>query len=294
MCVASSRCLAAKGEKLKRALILSGGGGRGAFQVGVWRYLQERGWDPDLVCGTSVGAINAAALCSEMPLEKLMHIWTTLGRGRVYRPAVLDGLRRFCGGRPFRSLADTTPLRRMLGRYLDVAALRSGPREIYITAIDIVTSQLVLFDRETIGVDQVMASSAIPGLFPWQVIDGTPFWDGGMMANTPLFPALERGVQEAVVVLLSPVGHAPLVPPTTPARVAELALEHLLAGSYQCGRRRPPAGTPAPRIHTVAPPAMLGFRSWVNFSGRHAVRLMRMGYHSAREQLADLDPGSGN
>ena len=265
--------------------------------MGVWRYLQEQGWDPDLVCGTSVGAINAAAIGSGMPLEKLMHIWATQGRRGVYRPALLDGLARLAAGRPFRSLVDTRPLRAMLERYLDVAALRAGRREIIITAINLVTSQLVLFDRETIGVDQVMASGAVPGIFPWQVIDGDPHWDGGVMANTPLFPALERGAREIVVVLLSPVGHARIEPPTRASRCAELAFEHLLAGSYQCQRLSPPAGPPgaaAPRILTVAPPVMLGFRSWIDFSGRHAVRLMRMGYRCAREQLAGLAPGSGH
>ena len=49
---------------MKKALILSGGGARGAFQVGVWQYLREINWTPDLICGTSIGAVNAAAIGS--------------------------------------------------------------------------------------------------------------------------------------------------------------------------------------------------------------------------------------
>jgi len=63
---------------MKKALILSGGGARGAFQIGVWQYLQDKGWDPDMICGTSVGAINAVAIGSGMPLAKLLDIWKTL------------------------------------------------------------------------------------------------------------------------------------------------------------------------------------------------------------------------
>ncbi|MBF0574025.1 MAG: patatin-like phospholipase family protein, partial [Desulfamplus sp.] len=55
---------------MKRALILSGGGSRGSFQVGVWRYLQEKQWYPDMICGTSIGAINAVAIGSGLTTEQ--------------------------------------------------------------------------------------------------------------------------------------------------------------------------------------------------------------------------------
>ncbi|MEH6637551.1 MAG: patatin-like phospholipase family protein, partial [Halioglobus sp.] len=70
---------------IKRALILSGGGGRGAYQVGVWRRLQEIGWQPDIVCGTSIGAINGALIGSGWDARRLEAFWESLDRKRAFR-----------------------------------------------------------------------------------------------------------------------------------------------------------------------------------------------------------------
>jgi len=276
---------------MKRALILSGGGARGAFQVGVWEYLQEKGWDPDLICGTSVGAINAVAIGSGMPLEKLMHIWKTLNRHTAYRLQLLRFLGAAVYGRVFKPLMDTTPLRTTITNALDLEALRRSPRDILITAVNMLTSQVALFDQKTIDVDHVMATSAMPLLFPWQMIDGQPHWDGGVMVNTPLFPALVRDVDEIIVVLLSPVGHSNRPVPMGVREAGELVFEHFLLGSYQAtvndmspvftqGRR--------PRIITVAPTRMLGFRSLLNFSVKQSLQLIDEGYRNAEAQLEEL------
>ena len=273
---------------MKRALILSGGGARGAFQVGVWEYLQAKVWDPDLICGTSVGAINAVAIGSGMPLEKLMHIWKTLSRTRVYRLQFGRFLAAALYGRTFKPLMDTAPLRATITNALDLDALRRSPRDILITAVNMRTSQISLFDQKTLGVDHVMATSAMPLLFPWQMIDGQPHWDGGVMANTPLFPALERGVDEIIVVLLSPVGHSNRPVPAGIREAGELVFEHFLLGSCQSTLSQFAGGDSQPRIYTVAPARMLGFRSLLNFSVKQSLRLIDEGYRNARAQLGEL------
>ena len=106
---------------MKRAFILSGGGARGAFQVGVWEYLQEKGWDPDLICGTSVGAINAVAIGSGMPLEKLMHIWKTLNRRTAYRWQFFRFCRHALFSKSFQPLMDTARLRTTITNALNIA-----------------------------------------------------------------------------------------------------------------------------------------------------------------------------
>ncbi|MCP3954134.1 MAG: patatin-like phospholipase family protein [Desulfobacterales bacterium] len=276
---------------MKRALILSGGGARGAFQVGVWEYLQEKGWDPDLICGTSVGAINAVAIGSGMPLEKLMHIWKTLNRRKAYHLKLL----RFFGyalfGHTFKPLMDTAPLRTTIANALDLEALRRSPRDIIITAVNMLTSQVSLFDQQAIEVEHVMASSAMPLLFPWQMIDGQPHWDGGVMVNTPLFPALEQGVDEIIVVLLSPVGHSEQSVPTGVREAGEMVFEHFLLGSYQATVNPISPAFPQskrPRIITVAPSRMLGFRSLLNFSVKQSLQLIDEGYRNAQAQLGEL------
>jgi len=288
---------------MKRALILSGGGARGAFQIGVWQYLQERNWTPDIVCGTSVGAINAVAIGAGMPLDRLLQIWTTYHRPMIYRLRMLAFLANVVFGRPLTPLMDTGPMRRMITRHLDIGALRKSRCEVVITAVNLVTARLHLFDQHEIDVDHVMASSAMPILFPWQHIQGEPYWDGGVMANSPLFPALERGAEEIVVVLLSPVGDRPSAFPGSLKHALELVLEHLLIGSYQsvlasrgwpCPPEHPfpsavaaPGGAAGrPTIRTVSPARMLGFRSLLNFSLPQARRLIDEGYRNARTQLA--------
>jgi len=281
---------------LKRALILSGGGARGAFQVGVCQYLKECNWEPDLICGTSVGSINAVALGSGMPLEKIAAIWTSHSTRKIFRLRLWRFFWAWLWKKPFQPMADTAPMRSLISRHLDMRALRECRREVIITAVNMLSSRLRLFHRQEIEVEHVMASCAMPGLFPWQMIDGEPYWDGGMMANTPLFPAMERGADEIVVVLLSPAGHTPVPLPHNPAAVAELALEHFLGASYQrtCTHREPassgcpePAG---PRIAVVAPSRMLGLFSLIHFSRRQAHRLIREGYQNARSQLETFMP----
>jgi len=294
---------------MKKALILSGGGARGAFQIGVWKYLKERNWTPDLVCGTSVGAINAVAIGAGMPLDRLIEIWTTYHRPMIYRFRMLRFLANLLFGRPLKPVMDTGPMRKMVARHLDIDALRKSRIDVIITAVNLLTARLHLFDQHVIDVDHVMASSAMPILFPWQHIDGEPYWDGGVMANSPLFPALESGVDEIIVVLLSPVGNVAPAFPGTLKNAIEIVFEHLLIGSCQtalASRGWPAAGHPgeypplahagemgersvySPTIKTVAPSRMLGFRSLLNFSIRQARWLIDEGYRNARSQLGHI------
>jgi NTE family protein len=287
---------------MKRALILSGGGARGAFQVGVWKYLREINWTPDLICGTSIGAVNAAAIGSGMSVERLIDIWKTHNRSEIYRLKALKVLSSALYGRPFKSVFDTAPMRAMLTRHLDLETLRRSPIEIVISAVHLATGRLHLYNQDVIEIDHLMASSAMPILFPWQPIRGELYWDGGVMANSPLFIALERKIEEIIVVLLSPVGHRPLPPPATLREGLELLLEHFLMGSYQTtmplinglARHACDEGPHAqkvietglqPRISVIAPTQMLGFTSLLNFSSRQVNRLIHAGYHNARRQL---------
>jgi NTE family protein len=276
---------------MKKALILSGGGARGAFQVGVWKYLQEISWIPDLICGTSIGAINAAAIGSGMSVERLAELWRTHNRSEIYRLKSLHFLRSALRGKPLKSVLDTAPLRAMLTRNLDIEALRHSPMEIIISAVHLATGRLHLYNQTVIGIDHLMASSAMPILFPWQAIRGERYWDGGVMANSPLFIALEKKVAEIVVVLLSPVGNRPLPPPASLREGLEMVFEHFLIGSYQTAMplingQEVAAINPRPTISVVAPTKMLGFASLLNFSTRQVNRLIHAGYRNARRQLA--------
>lgn len=291
---------------MTRALILSGGGARGAFQVGVMKYLDEIGWKPDLVCGTSVGTVNATAYGTGMPIDRLIQLWQVYHRKTIFT-ATPSTLMHSLGSRVrFSSISDSRKIKRLFIDNIDIAALQRSKTEIFVTALNMQTGQVTFFGQRVIRVEHLMAASAIPGLFPWQMIDGRPYWDAGLMANTPILPALRRGAREIIVVLLSPVGAFPQAPPRTSRDVAEMAFEHFLAGSYtmtlpdtswQVNPTADVYETPLPgspqlqlscgdsRIMVVAPTRMLGFKSLLNFSLRQADTLIAEGYNNARIQL---------
>jgi NTE family protein len=291
---------------MKRALILSGGGARGAFQVGVMKYLNEINWKPDLICGTSVGAINAVAYGTGMSNDQLTTLWRTYHRKKMYRVTLPIIIRSLRSRKHFSPLSDTRPLKGLLAEHLKIENLRNSTAEILISALNMNTGQIKFFNQHVVEIDHLMAASAIPGLFSWHYIDNEPYWDAGLMVNTPITPALEKGAKEIIVVLLSPVGAFKQQIPRTPLQVAELVFEHFLIGSYtnslpnSTWQVNPDAAfheTPLPaspqlqlsgngtRIINVAPTRMLGFKSLLNFSRRQADTLIEEGYNNARMQL---------
>jgi NTE family protein len=284
-------------HRRQRALILSGGGARGAYEIGVWKYLCEMKWRPDLICGSSVGAINGAAITAGLALSDLIMLWKSIERGKVFRVSVRKRIMNFILGKGFTSYMDTRPLRTFLESALDVDRIRKSDIELVIAAVNIRSSEIAYFNNSSIGTDHIMASSAIPLLFPWQLIEGMPYWDGGVMANTPIAPAMERQAREIIVVLLSPVGDAELPLPKTQREAVERLFEHTLIGSYQAFRSAWPrtmAGEGKLRIATVAPEKMLGFHSLLDFSKKQSDELIAAGYEDAKSQLAQFFTGDAN
>lgn len=292
----------------KRALILSGGGARGAYQAGVWKYISESKWRPDIICGTSVGAINATAIGTGLNPDEIASIWRHLENRRVFKLSLWKKLSLFTGGRLFfRPLADTKPLQSLLERNLSLSFLQQNEKKIIISAVNIARSELKYFTNHEITISHILASCAIPVLFPWQDIQGETYWDGGVMANTPILPAIEEQAEDLIVVLLSPVGHGASPLPVNRHDALERIFEQMLIASYEAflahlrfeTDRQRRAGISAIlrrsklsykdlRIRTVAPRDFLGFHSIVNFSGKQADRLVSLGYHDAKEQLGKL------
>ncbi len=271
---------------MKRALVLAGGGARGSFQAGVWKYLTQIGWEPDIICGTSIGAINAAAIGSGMDIKTLIHLWTTYNRRRMYRLNLLQFVAYLFSKRAIKPLLDTKPLQKMLHDNLDFTALKKSKTKIIITAVNMLTGHPEFFNQSQIQLKHILASGAMPLLFPWQEINGEPYWDGGVMVNTPIAPALDFGADEIIVVLLSPVSHKKLAKPDTVLKAGEHLFEHLLAGSYQANLMNSKIqDNLRPKIITLAPSKMLGFKSLLNFSKAQANQLVEEGYNTADREL---------
>jgi NTE family protein len=237
---------------MSTALILSGGGARAAYQVGVLRAVMEiQGRDElpfDVICGTSAGAINAVFLaanahCPREGIERLYRAWRGIRPADVYDHgwgAVAGNLWRIAraslpraGERAAPSaLLDNAPLRLLLCNWLDFDAARRNLadgllRTLCITAMDYGSGTSVAFfeggdaepwnrlyrrgERTAVTLEHVMASAAIPVLFPAQPIDRRYFGDGALRQLHPISPALKFGASRLFVIGVS----APFAPPPT-------------------------------------------------------------------------------
>lgn len=270
-----------------RALILSGGGGRGAFHAGVYQYLmsQDKGsvdpshagpWKPDIVVGTSIGAVNGAAIAQGMPAHELADVWRQLEEHDIQGiPPRMRGMARWVVHRIFGQVmqADlprvdpaisTSPVsekywpplplvpswlaERLVGRWInlldtgplkqtlvtrfkfDEEKLASSSTDLLIAATKVQTGERVLFsnrkviDPKTgqersdvhsrITRERILASCSIPLVYPWTEDRETNalYWDGALVANTPLGAALDlmqmrtdvNTPAEVVIVMMTP------------------------------------------------------------------------------------------
>ena len=180
------------------ALILQGGGALGAFEAGVAHALEDAGVQPDIVAGVSIGAFNgvimaanpghaASALADfwrrlslDLPqgavplddrLRRLLGSWQTLAFGvqAFFRPR-WTGL-PFTGAAPlaWTSLYDPTPVKELLARYVDFGALKSSPVRLLVSAVNVETARLEIFDSyvDELSADHILASGSLPPGFPF-------------------------------------------------------------------------------------------------------------------------------
>lgn len=277
--------------KQKTGLILTGGGARAAYQIGVMdavaSILREQGWAPEqnpfnIICGTSAGAINATALACRVDnfglgVQKLKDVWEHFTVEQVYRADSLGVLRsgarwlsllsfgwllRKWHAHPPNSLLDNTPLITLLHRLLDLdrldKALADGSLDaLAITASSYSGGQHITFYqsaieiqgwtrsqrravRDQIGVGHLLASSAIPFIFPAIPIfcEGRRqfFGDGSMRQLAPISPAIHLGASKVMVVGAGRRQEAPTDSPTF-ARYPSLAqiASHALSSIFLDG-----------------------------------------------------------
>ena len=213
-------------DKITRALVFSGGGGRGAYECGVYKYLEETGLLPDILVGTSIGAINAAAIASGRSAAELEEAWLATRTRDV---------QRFWRLRPWRAVYDTSPWRKTLHRFIDFDTLTRTDKRLLIAATEIETGQLRIFDSQevTFTPDHILASCSIPLVYPWTKVEDHHYWDGAVMANTPLAGAIDAGADEILVVLLSPTGEQRIEPPRWPWRAFAVMLDLALSATFE-------------------------------------------------------------
>ena len=187
----------------KTAFVFSGGGSLGAIQVGMMRALLASGVCPDFVVGASVGAINAAYFACAPDLDgvaALEKIWVGLRRADIFpfTPASLFGLLKHPG-----NIVDPGGLRGVLEHHLPFARIEETKIPLHIMATD-QQGQAVRLSAGP-AVQAILASTAIPGVFPPVPIGDDLLMDGAVAANTPMRLAVQLGASRVVIL---PTGYA--------------------------------------------------------------------------------------
>ena len=193
-------------ERRKTAFVLSGGASLGAVQAGMLRSLYEREIAPDLIVGTSVGALNGAFIASRPPTpqtaSELEEVWRGVGRWSVFPLNPLTGLFGFLGARDH--LVPDRGLRRLVEKELELGDLEDSPVPIHMIATDLMSGREVRLSQGD-AFSAVMASTAIPGIFPAVKRGERVLIDGGVANNTPIAHAIELGAERIFVL---PTGNA--------------------------------------------------------------------------------------
>jgi NTE family protein len=186
------------------AFVLAGGGSLGAVEVGMLQALLAHGLRPDFVVGASAGAINAAYFAgdpTQAGVDRLAALWRGLSRREVMPMGWRELLQLLRGGH---NLLRADGLRRLLERHLTYDRIEQAALPLHVVATDMHDGSEVLLSRGKV-VDAVLASSAIPGVFPPVRMAGRELVDGGVCNNTPISSAVQLGAQRVVVL---PTGFA--------------------------------------------------------------------------------------
>jgi NTE family protein len=195
-----------------RALVLSGGGVKGAYQAGAIHAVFESGYRPGIVTGISVGALNAAFLAAHQESDqagaRLAEFWeteVTEPSKFVKKRSVLDLVWRVLTKR-WDGVVDTKPLAEVVKRVLAPHFPRPGGIQVRVGAVDLHSGALVYTGPESSDfMDAVLASTAEPISMPLRKIRGVQHYDGGLRDIAPLKQAISLGATRIVCVLTQPV-----------------------------------------------------------------------------------------
>jgi NTE family protein len=214
------------------ALVLSAGGMYGAYQAGAWKSIADV-FQPDLIVGASIGAINGWAIAGGCPPDALIERWLNLDAAAHYRwkfPRT-----------PLHGVFDTAPLQAVI-REVYESFQPHTPFAMVLT--DLMKLRPVVLRGNQVNWQHLVATTAIVGLFDQVRLGGRIYSDGGLLAAVPLWAAAEMGATRALVIDVLPA------PPGNIARAFVGAMRMLSPF-----RAHVPPGIEVVRL---APPALLG------------------------------------
>src|ERR1700756_1313831 len=226
----------------RTAFLLAGGGSLGAVQVGMLKALTAKGIVPDLVVGASVGAINAAYFAtapSSDGLARLERVWLGLQSTDVFPLSPFNSLLAILGRRDY--LVSPARLRALIESELPSGRIEHAKIPCYVVATDVLEGTEVCLSTGPLA-PALLASAAIPAVFPSVSIDGRHLIDGGVANNTPISSAVKLGASRIIV----------------------------LATGLSCALEKPPRGAVALALHAVNLMVMRQLVSDIEFFSRRA------------------------
>jgi NTE family protein len=245
---------------VKTAFVLGGGGLLGAAEVGMLQALLAAGVAPDLVVGTSIGAVNGAALAADPTpggVERLRDMWVSLtadGAAGPFGASIAERMRTAVRTRV--AIYDHEPFRRLLAKNLPVATFERLRIRFECCAASIERAAETWFTSGPL-VPAVLASSSVPGLFPPYRIGDEHYVDGGIVNSIPLDRARKLGAERVFVLQVGRIEQQ-LAPPSNPLEVGLVAFELARRARFQAALARSrqdldvhvlPTGGTAPRYN---------------------------------------------
>jgi NTE family protein len=261
--------------------VLGGGGNLGDCEVGMLQAVLEHGIVPDLVVGTSVGAINGASIAADPSpetVEQLRNVWLTLGEERVFA-SPFGGAGNLI--RKGTHLHSNEALRRMIERLLPVRTFEELAVPFQCVAASIERAAEHWFSEGPL-VEAILASAAVPALLPPVEVEGEHYVDGGIVNSIPVERAVELGATELYIMQVGRI-ERPLRPPRNLLQVATVSFE--IARRHRFAREM--AALPAGIRSHVLPSGQEGSESvqirYRDFS-KAALRIVRA-YDATSEYL---------
>lgn len=179
----------------KVALVLCGGGSRGALEVGFYRALAEMGVVIDFIAGSSIGALNGAFIAAGVSATELCELWHNVR----FRDIFGLNWRSLVNLRASDSIYDNKRLKRFLERHLPARRFEDLQTSLSVLATDLWTGESVLMEQGDL-IEAVLASVAYPGLLPPVSFQGRQLVDGGITNNLPLDVAVEKGATTTLAI----------------------------------------------------------------------------------------------
>ena len=232
------------------AIALEGGGAKGAYEVGVWRALDEANVRFDAVAGTSVGALNGAMMVMG-ELEQALRLWENIRFSQVF-DADDEQLKKLYDHKlsevDFRTLfkdvmeaiheggLDIEPLRRLIAEWVDEEKIRSSPKKLFLVTYSLTDKRELDMDADELEEgklrDMLLASAYVP-LFQRKKLDGKDYVDGSVHNIVPISSLLERGYRDIIVIRIFGVGFEKRTRIPKDANIITVAPRERLGGVLQ-------------------------------------------------------------